>query len=262
MRLRPGGTLLAAEHTEKVVLLVHGLCMSDAAWSRGGHDHGAALERDLGVAPLTLSYNTGRHVSANGRDLAHQLEAWVASRSSPPRELFIVAHSVGGLVSRSALHYAAEAGLTWPGIVKGVVFLGTPHHGAPLERMGKILQAALGVSPYSAPFARLGKIRSAGITDLGHGDLLDEDWAGRDRFARRGDLPRPLPLPSAIAFHAIAAATDGLVPVPSALGLHPDPARALLFPPSRSWIAPETSHFELLSRPVVYSKVREWLSPR
>ena len=35
----------------KLLVLVHGLCMSDRNWRRDGHDHGAALARDLGYTP-------------------------------------------------------------------------------------------------------------------------------------------------------------------------------------------------------------------
>lgn len=258
----------------KLVLLVHGLCVNDDKWTREAHDHGAALERDLGLAPVYLRYNTGRHVSTNGRELSRLLEAFVAGGAVPAPELTIVAHSMGGLLTRSALHYATEAGYSWPRRLRSVVFLGTPHHGSPLERGGNLVQAALGVSPYSLPFARLGKLRSAGITDLRHGNLLDDDWEGDDRFAHRGDTRRPLPLPPGIAFFSIAATTtkesarpavrlagDGLVPVESALGHHVDPERTLLFAPSRTWIARGMHHFDLLGRPEVYSRIREWLEP-
>ncbi|MBK9090642.1 MAG: alpha/beta hydrolase [Holophagales bacterium] len=256
----------------RLVLLVHGLCVNDEKWNREGHDHGAALERDLGLVPVYLRYNSGRHVSTNGRDLSRLLETFLASGSAPPPELTIVAHSMGGLVTRSALHAAAAAGHTWPRSLRSVVFLGTPHHGSPLERAGNLVQAALGVSPYSFPFARLGKIRSAGITDLRHGNLLDDDWEGDDRFAHRGDTRRPLPLSPGIAWSAIAASTsdgpgragerlagDGLVPVESALGHHRDPERTLHFPPSRMWIARGMNHFDLLGRLEVYARIREWL---
>lgn len=257
---------------EKLVLLVHGLCVNDENWTREGHDHGAALERDLGLVPVYLRYNTGRHVSTNGRELSRLLETFLAGGPVPPPELTIVAHSMGGLVTRSALHAAAAAGHTWPRSLRSVVFLGTPHHGSPLERGGNLVQAALGVSPYSLPFARLGKIRSAGITDLRHGNLLDHDWEGDDRFAHRGDTRRPLPLSRGIAWSAIAAsisegpgrageqlAGDGLVPVESALGHHRDPERTLLFPPSRMWIGRGMNHFDLLGRPEVYARIKEWL---
>lgn len=256
----------------KLVLLVHGLCTNEEIWSRAGHDHGAALERDLGLAAVYLRYNSGRHVSTNGRELAQLLDAFFASEAVPPAEIAIVAHSMGGLVTRSALHYALEAGHAWPRSVRAVVFLGTPHHGAPLERAGNLVQAALGVSPYSHPFARLGKIRSAGITDLRHGNLLDEDWEGEDRFAHRRDARRPVPLPPLVAGFAVAGTTtketgkpggrlagDGLVPVASALGHNVDPERTLLFLPGRTWIAPGTGHFDLLSRPEVYARVRTWV---
>jgi PGAP1-like protein len=256
----------------RLVLLVHGLCLSDLSWRREGHDHGAALARDLGLTPVYLRYNTGLHVSANGRALSQRLEALASSWPVPLEEIAFVGHSMGGLIIRSALHYGAQAGHGWPRRVRRVVFLGAPHHGTVLERGGNLVDAFLGVSPYTAPLARLGRIRSAGITDLRHGNVLDEDWAGRDRFARGGDRRRPAPLPRGVAFHGIAATTaktaaglagrlvgDGLVPVASALGRHKDPERTLHVPEARQWIATGTGHMELLSRPEVYARIRAWL---
>ena len=153
-----------------------------------------------------------------------------------------------------------------------LVFLGTPHHGAPLERIGNWVDAIVGGTPYAAAFGRIGKIRSAGVTDLRYGNLLDEDWRGRDRFAREPDPRRPAPLPMDVACYAIAATTaaspgaakdlllgDGLVPVMSALGRHKDSARALKFPHDRQWIACETGHLDLLSRAEVYERLADWL---
>ncbi len=258
--------------SRRIVLLVHGLCMNDAGWSREGHDHGVALERDLGLEALHVAYNTGRHVSANGRSLAELLDAFVREANVPPSGIAIVAHSMGGLVVRSALVAASRAGQSWPALVRSVVFLGTPHHGAPAERFGNLAQAALGVSPYARPFARLGRLRSAGITDLRHGSLLDEDRTDDDRFARHGDARVPVPLPRGMAFFAVAGTVmpelgapgtridgDGLVPVASALGHHRDPERTLVFPPGRTWIAPGTDHLALLASRAVYERVRQWL---
>jgi hypothetical protein len=254
MRLRRSG-----EPRARVVVCVHGLCMSDRQWTRGAHDHGQALARDLGVTPVYVHYNTGRHVSENGRELAGQLEALVRSWPVPDPALAIVGYSMGGLVARSAVHYASEAGLAWPARLAQLVFLGTPHHGAPLERGGNWAAQLLGVSPYSAPIARLGALRSAGITDLRHGSLRDEDWRGRDRFARGGDRRVATPLPAGVACFALAGTGDLLAPVASALGRHPDPLRALAFPEANCWVGEGVDHFGLLERPEVYARVREAL---
>jgi hypothetical protein len=127
------------------------------------------------------------------------------------------------------------------------------------------------VSPYSAPLARLARLRSAGVTDLRHGSLLEEDWKGRSRFAHGPDRRRPVPLPRGTRCYAVAASTappeatprrlpgDGLVPVDSALGRHRDPARALRFPAARTFVVRGAGHLDLLDRPEVYARLRRWL---
>jgi pimeloyl-ACP methyl ester carboxylesterase len=282
MRLRRGGRPLELNGRDlaaairrphrKVLVLVHGACMSDRHWRRQGHDHGAALSRALGYTAVHLHYNSGLHVSTNGRAFSALLEALVEEWPVKVNELAIVAHSMGGLVARSACHYGAAAGHRWLRALRNLIFLGTPHHGAPLERGGNWLSSVLHLSPYTAPFGRLGRIRSAGVTDLRFGSVLDEDWEGRDRFEHGQDRRHPVPLPRGVRCYAIAArrgATeegacgaflgDGLVPVDSALGRHQEPARTLAFPESRQWVAQVMNHFDLLSRYEVYRKIRGWL---
>ena len=251
----------------RVLLLVHGLCMTDSQWTRDGHDHGEALARSLGYAAVYARYNTGRHVSANGRELAIALERWAATRPASMDELAIVGHSMGGLVARSALHHAIEARMTWPSTVRQLIFLGTPHHGAPLEKAGNWVHAALGVSPYAEPLSRLSGLRSAGITDLRFGNLLEADGS-LDRFAHR-DNRQAAPLPKGIACYAIAGsldsaaanaiAGDGLVPVASALGRHEKTTRDLHIPASNTWIARGVGHLDLLASRAVYGRIHRWL---
>ena len=256
----------------KLLVLAHGLCMNDLQWSRKGHNHGAALARDLGYTPVYLHYNSGLHISTNGRSFADLVEALLEQWPVPLDDFAIIGHSMGGLVARSGYHYATAAGYDWPRRLRQIVFLATPHHGAPLERGGAWVNALTGLSPYTAPFASLGRIRSAGITDLRYGSLLDDDWIGQDRFRPSPDLRRPLPLPDQVHCYAMAAATakktralasllgDGLVPVDSALGRHEDPRRTLAFPESRQWVGYGLSHFDLLNDPTVYQQIKQWLA--
>jgi pimeloyl-ACP methyl ester carboxylesterase len=260
---RPGG---------KILLLVHGLCSNDLHWQRKGHDHGAALAADLDCTPVYLHYNTGRHISTNGRTFADMLETLLQCWPVPVEELIIIGHSMGGLVARSACHYGASAGHAWLRYLRKIIFLGTPHHGVPLERGGNWVNVILGASPYTVAFARLGKIRSAGITDLRYGNLLNEDWEDRDRFAPARDRRRPVPLPGGVQCYTIGATTrktagdlngpflgDGLIPLRSALGYHKDPSLALPFPEPRQWIGWDMNHLDLLHRREVYEQMRRWL---
>jgi pimeloyl-ACP methyl ester carboxylesterase len=260
----------------KLTVFVHGLCMNDLVWNRGGRDFAAALTRDLGTQPIHLRYNSGLHTSVNGRAFAGLLETLVERWPRPVEELVLVGHSMGGLVSRSACHYGNAAGHLWPQALRALVTLGTPHHGAPLERIGNWIGLAMQATPYASHFARLGRIRSAGITDLRYGNLLDEDWDGRDRFARGGDIRHVVPMAEGVPLFAIAAmlATaakeeggaadrllgDGLVPLESALGHHRNPDRDLGLPSSCQWVAYGTSHLDLLRSPEVTERLRGWLA--
>ncbi|MED5618793.1 esterase/lipase family protein [Ideonella sp. BN130291] len=252
-----------------VLLLVHGLCMNDLQWQRRGHDHGEVLARELGLTPLYLHYNSGQHISHNGQALATALQQLVQAWPQPVERLVIVGHSMGGLVARSACHSAEAAGLGWRQVLRELVFLGTPHHGAPLERAGNWAQFVAGFSPYALPFTGLARVRSAGIRDLRHGNLLDSDWAGIAASDPR-DARTPVPLPAGVAAYAVAATQrsapargrppgDGLVPVDSALGRHRNPVFDLGLPTERQWLAQGMNHFDLLSSRAVCEQLLRWL---
>lgn len=257
----------------RMLIQAHGLCMHPRQWMRGGQDHVAAFGHDLGYTNLHLHYNTGLHIAANGRKLAGMLETLLAEWPVPLEELVIVGHSMGGLVARSAIHYGEAARHAWPGRVRKLVFLGTPHHGSPLERAGNSLDMLLSLSPYTRPFTRLGRMRSHGITDLRFGILLEEDWRERDRYAPMREDPRtPVPLPAGVACYAAAAVRaerhdapaarllgDGLVPLASALGEHDDARLDLRIPEAHRWVGPGLGHLDLLSSPQVFAQVGRWL---
>jgi len=259
---RPADSILAAAGIPaagRLLILVHGLGRNDLQWRRRGHDHGDVLAEELGCTVLYLRYNSGLPIGENGRAFSALLETLVGEWPCALDELAIVGHSMGGLVARSACFYAGEQGHAWPERLRKLVFLGTPHHGSPLERGGQRLDQVLDLSPYSAPLTRLGKARSAGIQDLRHGTIT----TGGPDF---------VPLPEGVECYAAAATLasrrsvlaerlvgDGLVPLDSALGRHPDAARTLGFAKSHQWIGYETGHLELLSRPEVCAQLRAWL---
>jgi hypothetical protein len=179
-------------------------------------------------------------------------------------------------------------GMNWPDKVRQLIFLGTPHHGTPLERGGNWLHRGLGISPYLAPLTRLSGLRSEGITDLRHGNLLEQDWVD-SRFEQR-DTRTMVPLPHGVACYAVAGTLgqersetgegganppapssaarmlsdawlgDGLVPLASALGRHAKPTRDLHIPPSRVWVGRGINHLDLLSSKAVYQRLHRWLA--
>jgi pimeloyl-ACP methyl ester carboxylesterase len=273
MRLRRDGRALDLDHSaalrpgRRLLISVHGLCMNDLQWQRGEDSQALPeqLAASLGYTPLYLHYNTGRAIAANGRDFAELLEGLVAQWPEPVEELVLIGHSMGGLVLVSACHHAVQAGHAWANRVRRIVTLGSPHHGAPLERIGHRVESLLALSPYSAPFNRLGAIRSAGITDLRYGNVTGT-WPDPD------DLPETATLPEHVACHVIAATTDsradslksrylgdGLVPVDSALGRHTDPSRCLPVRPEHRQVVCNTRHIGLLSDRSVQQTLHDWL---
>ena len=263
---------------ERLAIFIHGLGETDAAWrlratpERPGY--GVLLQRELGYTPLQLRYNTGRHISDNGRELAALLErvhdAWPVAID----EVVLVGHSMGGLVARSACHYGHAEGHQWTEAVRHVICLGSPHLGVPLEKGINALGWALANVPETRPLARAVNARSAGIKDLRFGACVEEDWCDSDEYWRDRCTEVPF-LPNATyyfvgaTFHFIAATIsrgegdllgtvvgDLLVRVPSASGA--GRRRRIRFGDGRQLGG--LTHFDLLNHPAVYEQIRAWLA--
>ena len=259
----PGGRLL---------VVVHGLSMNDREWTSNQHNHAEALAEDSGYTPVYVLYNSGRNVSINGRQLSDQLGALLQAWPVPVESISFIGFSMGGLLTRSAMHIAEEEGHDWLSRVDKAVYVGTPHHGATLERGGFWLQKSLTWSPYTAPLAALGRIRSAGITDLRHGNVRDEDWQQHDEHEDNVDARRPTPLVDGIQHYAIAATLskrsgqrkgrllgDGLVHPSSATGRHRDPDLHLDFGAENTKIFYDLGHLGMLSDQRVMQQLVDWL---
>ncbi len=174
--------------TRRVAVMVHGLVENDESWAFKADTRLVTYPdvlRVAGVTPVTLRYNSGRHISSNAADLDVLLETLVRVWPQPVEELVLIGHSLGGLVIMGAGDRARAAGHVWPSLTRQVITLGTPHGGAPLEKIANAGSWLLSAVPEMAPFGAILRRRSAGIKDLRHGYLNDEDWEGLDADALR-----------------------------------------------------------------------------
>jgi pimeloyl-ACP methyl ester carboxylesterase len=290
MGLRQGGRpvpveprQLAAQFphaTEKLAVFIHGLCETEHAWWRGvdpelgTETYGARFEQDLGYTPLYVRYNSGAHISTNGRRLASLLQELVESWPVEVEEIMLVGHSMGGLVARSAGRAAIDGGSPWVELVRHVFYLGSPHGGADLEKGANLAGWLLNALPESRALARALNARSAGIKDLRFGYLLDADWEDRDPDERLRSYRGEVPFMDTATHYFIAATVtsdpshpmgrlvgDLLVRLPSAWadGQH---ARQERFDLDRSRCYGPLNHFGLLNHPAIYDHMRGWLESR
>ena len=252
--------------TPSLVVFVHGLFETEFSWGLGGREtYGSRLARDLGCTPVYVRYNTGRHISENGRSLAALLDDVVGAWPVEVERIALVGHSMGGLVARSACHHGGD----WVRHVRHVVSLGSPHMGAPLEEAVHVASAALAALPETRPLAGFLRRRSSGIRDLGRGSLVDEDWRDRDPDALRAAACREVPLLDGVT-HCFVAATvtrDARHPVARLIG------DWLVLEPSASYKAEHAlhvgglHHLALLNHPEVYERLAtvlrgEWPASR
>lgn len=265
---------LAAAYPEasgKLAIFIHGLCCNESTWNfyvdplnPETSPYPERLAAEQGYTPLFLRYNSGLHISLNGRTLSRQLDKLLAHWPVPVSEIALIGHSMGGLLARSAVHAAMKSRAGWTQALGNVICLGAPHQGAPLERAvhaGTRMMEAFGLS---RPVAKLLNLRSVGIRNLRHGFVADEDWKGRAQDALNAKALTPIPRLENARYHFIGCSLgasehdpigkligDGLVLLPSATAAQLANAdTAVLF---------RTHHLRLLNHPVIYRQIAERL---
>jgi pimeloyl-ACP methyl ester carboxylesterase len=251
--------------SKTLLLVIHGLCMNDLQWTVRRNGQAVNLARSLakakGMRVAYLRYNTGLAVAENGKLLAQQLRDLMGSSGIRLSEINVLAHSMGGLVLRSALQHEKRAQVSssvksWPALMKRVVFLGTPHRGAPLETAGTWIDLLLSSTSYSAPLLRLTRMRSVGINDLrtgaklslGYGDAGNETQFYQIAACLAGQR-------SAVADRLVG---DGLVPLNSALDRAQGESPSSTSKGKLSKIFYRMNHMELLWRDEVSSQLSKW----
>lgn len=271
------GELQQGDLSGRVVIFCHGLCMNHLDWTNrnyGGIGEKLLAQRDNNTM-LYLHYNTGRRISANGRSLANMLEDLV-KRNPRITSLDLIGHSMGGLVSRSALFYGKQNLHQWFHMAENLVCLGSPHHGAVLERIGFAVQEKIGHFPVIKLASHIVNIRSDGILDLRHGSVRDDDWEhNHARIGMMDDNRKPAPLPSHINTFLVAGTIefenrknrtlkvigDYLVSVQSALGEHPNPRFQLKLPESHKAVFYGLNHMEIQYHSSVAEQIVKWFYP-
>ena len=259
--------------TSRIVVFVHGWCMTERSWWRPPRTeetlrpYGKRLRKDLGFTAVYLRYNTGLHISQNGRALADLLNELVELWPTPVEEIALVGHSMGGLVVRSACHYGGQHEHSWTGAVRHVVCLSSPHLGADLEKGVNLASWALAKLPETRGLASFLNTRSSGVKDLRYGALLDEDWSDCDPDEFLQDRCHEVPfLPHAV-YHFVASSAgpravgllfgDSLVRPKSAAGR--GRFRQVPFEAAHGLTLTGLHHFDLLNHPSIYQQLLEWL---
>lgn len=261
--------------TTKLAVFVHGLGENERSWLRRanapqvGGTYGSRLAADFGYTPVYLQYNSGRHISDNGRDLGALLRTLHREWPVGVDELLLIGHSMGGLVIRSACHYGQDQ--AWAKDVRHAIYLGSPHTGAPLARGVRMLAWLFDQAPETKPLA-LAADHSPGVRDLRHGYVLDDDWAECDDGTCLEDHRTDTTLLSTANHYVVSAAVvaqprsttarlvgDLLVQPSSAHGRRRE-RRPIDFKPEHRRHHGRLTHFDLLNHAAVYAALHDWLA--
>ncbi|AMJ66628.1 esterase/lipase family protein [Hymenobacter sp. PAMC 26628] len=227
---------------QQTVVFLHGLMGDEQIWQTGFADapdyrrYGPRLAAEAGVHTLYVRFNSGLHLSENGRELSRLLTELATAYPDALGELVLVGHSMGGLIIRSAGYYGSNEQLKvkseplkttkanaetpgqpltfnsqlltesapWLAHLRAVFLLGTPNDGSWLEQNSHFaahLLKRIDLFPTRFLSNALNQ-RSNGIKDLRRSILVDEDW----QDAHADDLAPPrtaVPLLPGVAYHLL-----------------------------------------------------------
>ncbi|MBU6121087.1 esterase/lipase family protein [Hymenobacter siberiensis] len=249
MSFRRGGQDVAVadlhliEPHQKTVVYIHGLMGDELIWQTsfqdpaGSRRYGPRLAEETHSRGLYLRFNSGLHLSENGRELNRLLTELVNTWPDAIGELVLVGHSMGGLIIRSAGYYGSELKIKseelrvvsdesattsdqnqlltlnsqlstnnspWLAHLRSIFLIGTPNDGSWLEQNSHFTARLLErINLFPTRFlSKALNQRSNGIKDLRYSILVDEDWQN----AHANDLtpPRtPVPPLPGVKYHIL-----------------------------------------------------------
>ncbi len=112
-----------SDPTQPLVIVVHGFNSSPERF-----EPLAAALREAGLASATYSYPDDQSIEESAAQLSADLKEF--AKTNPQRKVFLVTHSMGGLVSRAAV----EQPELDPGNVAKLIMLAPPTHGSLLAQ--------------------------------------------------------------------------------------------------------------------------------
>ncbi|RME90305.1 MAG: alpha/beta hydrolase [Candidatus Hydrogenedentota bacterium] len=260
----------AKKSNQKIVIFVHGHSDIEKSWFSSKQESiPELLHQELSFSPLFIRYNTGLHISTNGKQLAKLIDKLYQEKkksNNPVSEIVLIGHSMGGLVIRSAAYYAQ--GYEWRTYLKALIMIGAPLEGAYMEKISAFAETVLKklFNPATMVIHELIKRRSAGLRDMKYGYLRDEDWQSEKAYS----APHKHFIPSLdnTKEYVVAASLskkekswihtfvgDGMVTLKSAKA-----DNTLALPEEHVFVLKGVNHYALMRHKKVADKIKEWLS--
>ncbi len=246
-----------ASSSSKVLLLVHGLMGGADTWN-------VFLPKIVSETNpkysefWTFVYSSSWSIKSNAKLLAAELK-----RYAKGAQIDIIAHSMGGLVSRSAIEQFDGAQY-----INKLITLGTPHKGSPLAALRYVVGAIVCMKkPYELYYdLQVYNYSTQGVRDLNTNSKFIEEIDGLNHFpvsyftiaaiADHNAIPRNEleTVCKNITYKILLGLDDGVVSVSSAKGV-----QGAMSPSSDITIPVILAHLEIPGNNLIYQQVLDFL---